>query len=106
MPTASDCRARLRAHLPEYLMEAAGLGLFMVSAGVFATLLEYPGSPVHRAVADPDLRRWLMGVAMGATAIAIVHSPWGRQSGAHLNPAVTLAFWRLGGVLGALAGHR
>ena len=31
----------LRTHWPEYLMEAWGLGTFMVSAGVFATLLEY-----------------------------------------------------------------
>ena len=38
----------LRRHWPEYLMEAAGLGLFMVSAGLFATLLWYPGSPVVR----------------------------------------------------------
>jgi hypothetical protein len=33
-----------RVHWPEALMEALGLGLFMVSAGVFGTLLEYPGS--------------------------------------------------------------
>jgi hypothetical protein len=34
----------LRRHWPEYLMEAAGLGLFMVSAGLFGTLLFHPGS--------------------------------------------------------------
>ena len=33
---------------------------------------------------------------MGLTAVAIIYSPWGRQSGAHLNPAVTLSFLRLG----------
>jgi aquaporin Z len=37
-----------------------------------------------------------MGVAMGTTAIAIITSPWGRRSGAHFNPAVTLTFLRLG----------
>jgi aquaporin Z len=88
----------LRRHWPEYLMEAAGLGLFMVSAGLFATLLWYPGSPVAQAIPDGMLRRGLMGLAMGLTAIAIIYSPWGQQSGAHINPAVTLTFWRLGKV--------
>jgi aquaporin Z len=86
----------LRRHWPEYLMEAAGLGLFMISAGVFATLLEYPGSPLHQALPDPLVRRLLMGMAMGLTAVGIIYSPWGQQSGAHINPAVTLTFLRLG----------
>ncbi len=37
---------------------------------------------------------------MGGTAIAIVFSPFGKRSGAHFNPAVTLTFWRLGKVKG------
>jgi len=76
-------------------MEAAALGLFMISASVFASLLEYPGSPIRQALGDPVLRRVLMGLAMGLTAVAIIYSPWGKQSGAHMNPAVTLTFWRL-----------
>lgn len=79
-------------------MEAAGLGLFMISAGLFGTLLEYPGSPIHQAIADPFLRRALMGLAMGLTAICLIYSPWGKQSGAHFNPAVTMTFARLGKV--------
>src|SRR5439155_1730641 len=86
----------VRNHWPEYLMEAAGLGLFMISAGLFATLLEHPDSALHQAIGDPFLRRVLMGIAMGLTLIAIVYSPWGKQSGAHLNPVVTLTFHRLG----------
>ena len=86
----------LKGHWPEYLMEAAGLGAFMVSACVFATLLEHPASPLRQSIANPDVRRFLMGVAMGVTAIAIIYSPWGKQSGAHINPSVTLAFLRLG----------
>jgi aquaporin Z len=86
----------LRAHWPEYLAEAAGLGLFMISACAFGTLLGHPHSPVVRALPDPVVRRVLMGLAMGLTAIALILAPWGQRSGAHLNPATTLTFWRLG----------
>jgi aquaporin Z len=79
-------------------MEGAGLGAFMVSAGVFSVLLFSSASPAEAWSAPPLVRRSLMGLAMGATAIAIVYSRWGMRSGAHLNPAVTLTFWRLGKV--------
>src|SRR5262249_45641157 len=39
-----------------------------------------------------------MGCAMGLTAIALVYSPLGKRSGAHMNPAVTLTFLGLGRV--------
>ncbi|MCI0389544.1 MAG: aquaporin [Acidobacteria bacterium] len=91
----------LKLHWPEYLMEAAELGIFMISACTLGVLLEYPGSPVHQALPDPLLRRVLMGMAMGLTAISIIYSPWGKRSGAHFNPSVTLTFWRLGKVHGA-----
>lgn len=91
-------RSALQNHWPEYLIEAAGLGVFMVSAGVFGTLLEYPGSPVRQAIDDPFVRRVLMGLAMGLTAVGLIYNPWGKRSGAHFNPAVTLTFFRLGKV--------
>ncbi|MFB2895644.1 MIP/aquaporin family protein [Aerosakkonemataceae cyanobacterium BLCC-F50] len=88
----------LRRHYPEYLMEAAGLGIFMICACVVTTLLEHPASPLRQAISDSLLRRFSIGVAMGLTASTIVYSPWGKQSGAHLNPAFTLTFFRLGKV--------
>jgi aquaporin Z len=86
----------LRQHWPEYLIEAAGLGFFMISACAFGALLEHPGSPVRQAIADPFARRVLMGLAMALTAVTIIYSPWGKRSGAHINPSVTLTFFRLG----------
>jgi len=101
-PQAAASRLGLRQafsqHWPEYLMEAGGLGIFMISACLFGALLEFPGSPVHQAIPSVLLRRLLMGLAMGSTLIAIIYSPWGKQSGAHLNPSVTLTFLRLGKV--------
>ncbi len=90
----------IREHWPEYLMEAAGLGIFMISAAIVTTVLEYPNSPLHELLPDPVLRRVLIGIAMGLTAIGIIYSPWGKQSGAHLNPALTLTFFRLGKIAG------
>jgi aquaporin Z len=86
----------LKRHWPEYLMEAAGLATFMISACVFGTLIGHPASPVRQAISNPIARRALMGMAMGLTAIGIIYSPWGKQSGAHLNPSVTLTYLRCG----------
>jgi aquaporin Z len=81
-------------------MEAAGLGLFMISAAVMTSLLEYPQSPLYALLPDPVVRRVLIGIAMGLTAVGIIYSPWGKRSGAHLNPAVTMTFFRLGKIQG------
>jgi MIP family channel proteins len=93
-------RQALRGHWPEYLMEAAHLGLFMLSACVFATLIYHPGSLIGREFEPNIMRRLLMGVAMAFTAVVIIYSPWGHRSGAHFNPAVTMTFWRLGKIDG------
>ncbi|HVB82114.1 MAG TPA: aquaporin [Candidatus Binataceae bacterium] len=90
------CRETLGKHWPEYLIEAWALGMFMVSAGLFTVLLESSRSPVRALLADADVRRAIVGLAMGFTAIALIYSPWGQRSGAHMNPAVTLSFLLLG----------
>jgi len=81
-------------------MEGMLLGLFMVAACGFATLLEHPASGVHHALPDGGVRRLMMGLAMGLTAIGLIYSPWGQQSGAHMNPSLTLTFLRLGKIAG------
>jgi aquaporin Z len=92
---AVNLKTALRHHWPEYLIEGWALGTFMVSAGVIATVLGAPGSPIHWAIPSTFARNLLAGLAMGLTAIALIHSAWGKRSGAHMNPAVTLTFLRL-----------
>ena len=79
-------------------MEAGEIGIYMFCVCAFASLLQHPASPVHHWVVSSLSRRALMGLAVGATVIAIVLSPWGQQSGAHCNPAITFTYYRLGKV--------
>ena len=83
-------------HWPEYAIEACCLAIFMMSAAGFAVVLQHPASPLAGWTASPLLQRLPMGIAMGLTAAALIYSPLGRRSGAHMNPAVTLTFLRLG----------
>jgi aquaporin Z len=84
VPPASDAdlpaRQALRRHRAEYAVEAGFVFAFVLIAG--------------------SVRAWLAGpaaaVLMGLTITAMIYSPWGRRSGSHLNPALTLAYLRLG----------
>ncbi len=86
----------LKGNWPSYLAEAAGLMAFMIGAGAFTTFFEYPGSPVRQAIDSGLLRHLGLGAVMGLVTAGIIYSPWGRKSGAHINPAVTWAFYRQG----------
>lgn len=89
---------RLSENWPEYMMEAGELAGFLIAACAIVVSIQHTDSPLSGLLADPFLRRTATGLAMGLTAIAIVYSPWGRRSGAHFNPAVTLTFAALGKV--------
>ncbi len=81
---------------PEYSIEALLVGLFMISACAFTVLFWLPSSPVPENIPSIFFRRLMTGIAMGLTAIVLIYSPWGQRSGAHMNPSVTLTFYRLG----------
>jgi aquaporin Z len=89
-------RESMATHWPEYLIEAALVGIFLAAACAFTVAFQHPSSPIRQAVPSVLIRRILTGIFMGLTAIALIYSPWGQRSGAHLNPSVTLTFYRLG----------
>ena len=80
----------------EYAAEFAGTALLLL-VGLSAVCVDFATrSPVVSAIPDSNLRRLITGIIFAGTATAIVYSPLGRRSGGHINPAVTLAFLRLG----------
>jgi aquaporin Z len=83
-------------HLAEYLIEAFGLGAILFGASVAGTALGYEGSPVARVISNAFARSAIAGLVLGVTVLMLILSRWGRRSGAHFNPAFTLAFMRLG----------
>jgi aquaporin Z len=87
----------LRNHWREYLMEASGLAGFIIVASLVTTVLEHPDLFVMQGGLGyhPLLRRVPLGLLLG-TYIATIVYLFGERSGAHINPAVTAAFFYLG----------
>jgi aquaporin Z len=94
-PSSMNAIDSIRFHWPEYLMEAGELALYMFLTCTFATLVQHPASPVRHLISSAICRRTLMGLAIGATVVAIVLTPWGKQSGGHFKPAMTITFYWL-----------
>jgi aquaporin Z len=79
-------------------MEGAEIGVLILVAAGLTLLFESPSSSVHHAIHSALARRALMALAIGVTVGALIYSPFGRRSGAHFNPAVTVTFFRIGKV--------
>jgi aquaporin Z len=80
-------------HWIEWACEFAGTALLLVG-GLSAICLDFgSGSAVVRLVPDHSLRLLITGLLFAGTGSLVTVSPLGRRSGAHLNPAVTVAFF-------------
>jgi aquaporin Z len=80
-------------HLAEWLAELAGTGLLLLGGLSAICLVMAPQSWFAGAVPDQSWRLLITGALFAGSGLAVTLSPIGRLSGAHLNPAVTLAFW-------------
>jgi aquaporin Z len=89
-------RTAFQRHWHLYVDEGVELAIFMISACFFTVWLFNPALPALHLLPSGALRRLLMGISMGGTAILIIRSPMGKRSGAHFNPAITLTYFRLG----------
>jgi len=91
-PNAVAASTSLRAW-PLWLSEFLGTAL-LVGLGCSLVIVDFgASSPLPAILPDPALRRAITGFLFGSVGAAIAISPIGVISGAHINPAVTLAFW-------------
>jgi aquaporin Z len=81
-------------HWPEYLIEGWALGCLMICVGLSASVLESPKSWVYTLIPSASVRGIVLAFSVGLTLTLLIQSPWGKRSGAHMNPAITLAFLR------------
>jgi aquaporin Z len=97
--------SRMRAEKPEYpfshlAAEFVGTAA-LVAAGLSFVILDFgSGSPMAGFIPGAGLRRLITGFLFGTTGGLIALSPAGKVSGAHINPAVSLAFWLKGKMRG------
>jgi aquaporin Z len=83
-------------HWVEWSCELAGTALLLLG-GLSAVCLDFsPGSPIESAVPSHSARLLITGLLFAGSGSLVAISPLGRRSGAHLNPAVSVAFWRRG----------
>lgn len=90
--------ARSGFHWAEWGAEFLGTAI-LVFGGLSAVALDFgAGSPVAAHIPSVSARLLLTGLLFAGTGSLVVISPFGRRSGGHINPAVTLAFWGTGHV--------
>lgn len=97
MAFATHLTRALRRNWRHYLTEAAGIMAFLTVSSLAAVVFHHPDSALARALGPHAwVQRIGVAAAVGLLITAMATSPWGKRSGAHFNPAVTLGFWQLG----------
>ena len=97
MAFATQLTEALRRNWCHYLAEAAGIMAFLTVSSVAAVVFHHPDSALARALGPQAwVQRIGVATALGLLIAAMAKTPWGKRSGAHFNPAVTLGFWQLG----------
>ncbi|MBE7211314.1 MAG: aquaporin [Gluconacetobacter diazotrophicus] len=92
-PLAGEPHPEQRLHWTLYGCEAVAMAVLMVAGITWVTVMLAPHSPLARFLAPhPALRIALCGFGFGLCGTVAAHTPFGRVSGAHVNPSVTLGF--------------
>lgn len=83
-------------HLREYGSEFIGTAFLMFCIVGVVALMFGNGSPVPSYIPSRVLRLFFAGLLIGTSGAIVAVSPFGKLSGAHVNPAVSFGFYLLG----------
>jgi len=86
---ARDWRVRWRL----FFAELIGTALLVLGGLSVVIVMFGEGSPLMKWIPNEPLRTILTALLFGTIGSAIAVSRIGKESGAHINPAVTLGFW-------------
>jgi hypothetical protein len=76
----------------KYLAEFLGTAILLLLGLSLVIFMFGEGSPASEIIPNYKLKQCMTGFLFGCVGASIALSPLGRSSGAHINPAVTLAF--------------
>ena len=76
-----------------FLSELVGTAVLLLGGLSIVIFMFGTGSPMERILPSVKIRQMTTGFLFGCVGTLITLSTVGKESGAHINPAVTLAFW-------------
>jgi aquaporin Z len=76
-----------------FFAELAGTAMLLLIGLSLVILMFGEGSPLVNYMPNLKLRQVITGFLFGGTGALIAISVLGKESGAHINPAVTMSFW-------------
>lgn len=82
----------IKAPWNKYFTEFLGTGILLMLGLSIVIFMFGEGSPLAQVIPNEKIRQIMSGFLFGCVGASIALSPIGKVSGAHINPAVTLAF--------------
>jgi aquaporin Z len=77
----------------KFFAEMIGTALLLLTGLSLVIFMFGSGSPMAEILPNVKLRQMITGFLFGGTGALIALSALGKESGAHINPAVTMSFW-------------
>jgi aquaporin Z len=75
-----------------FILEFPGTGILLLLGLSLVIFMFGKGSLMEQIIPNMKLRQMMTGFLFGSVGSSIALSPLGKASGAHINPALTLAF--------------